>query len=295
MKEYKGKTLNIMLCSTCNEKCKHCYICYNGDFDERTLNEVIDSFKGEKVILNGTEPMLFPKFLKYFKKVNQDYIFTNTKIIMKNPAILDKLKNCGIEKICLSYHFGVQDKLNDIPLSQIEECAKLCKEKGFFVRLNCSLCKDNVHMIEEICQKAFEIGARQIKFTNFIIQGNAKKYGFDKVALNEDEILEALNEINRMRKKYDKSVLEVSRCGSFGNSIQSKHYCCDAGIDYLTITPDLKLYPCIFFAGLKEYEMGFYKDGKFWLTKECVHNCDGCLAKKVCNDRLKDFEFLEDV
>lgn len=105
------------------------------------------------------------------------------------------------------------------------------------------------------------------------------------MALNEDEILEVLKEINNLRSHYKKDQLFIDRCGSFGNSIGSKNYLCDAGINDVTITPDLKLYPCLFFAGIKEYEIGFYKDGKFLITKDCKHFCNNCLAKKVYNEK----------
>ena len=101
--------------------------------------------------------------------------------------------------------------------------------------------------------------------------------------MNEEEILYTLTEINRLRNKYSKEALFIDGCGSFGNCIGSKHYLCDAGIDDVTITPDLKLYPCLFFAGVKEFEIGYYENGKFMITKNCTHDCSNCLAKRMFN------------
>ena len=295
MKQYDGKILNIMLCSACNTQCKHCYICYKGNFEEKKLEEIIKNFKGEKITLNGTEPMLFPNFLKYFKMVGQDYIFTNSNIIYKNPNMLDKLLNNGIKKVCFSYHYGIQDSISNIPLSQVEKCIELCINKGLKVRLLCSVCKQNMNLLDEFCKKALELNVHEIQLTNFIIQGNAIKNNLYDFKLNDDEILETLKKINELRKKYPKDDLFIDRCGSFGNSINSKNYLCDAGIDDVTITPDLKLYPCIFFAGMKKFEIGYYNNGNFYLTKECKHDCNNCLAKKMFNDNDKNFHFIENI
>ena len=293
MKEYNGKILNIMLCSACNTKCKHCYICYKGNFEENKLEEIIKNFKGNKITLNGTEPMLFPQYLKFFKIVGQDYIFTNSNIIYNNPKILDDLIANGIKKVCFSYHYGIQEMISDIPLSQVESCITMCHNKGLKVRLLCSICKLNKNLLEEFCKKAIQLDVHEIQLTNFIIQGNAIKNNFYDIALNDDEILQVLKKVNELRAIFPKEKLFIDRCGSFGNSIKSKNYLCDAGIDDVTITPDLKLYPCLFFAGMKEYEIGYYENGKFFITKECKHNCNNCLAKKVFNDKDKNFYFIK--
>ncbi|MBO5884454.1 MAG: radical SAM protein [Clostridia bacterium] len=286
MKEYTGKRLTIMLCSTCNTNCKHCYISYKGNFDTNTLDEVIQNFKGTEFYLNGTEPLMFPQYLKYFKQLKHDFIFTNGKIVYNNPQILDQLKPNGINKVCFSYHLNLQELVSEIPLTQVEDCIKLCQQKGLKVKLLCSLCKTNYKNIEEFCEKAISLGVKEVLLTNFIIQGNAIKNGLSNLALSDSELLEVLTEINRLREKYPKDQLFIERCGSFDNSIQSKKYYCDAGYEDVVITPDLKLYPCIFFAGVKEFEMGYYKNGKFWITKECAHTCDYCMAKRKYNDKL---------
>ena len=291
MSEYKGDILNIMLCSSCNTHCKHCYISYKGNFDTKTLDELIANFKGKQITLNGTEPLMFPQYLKYFKQVRQDYIFTNSNIIYKNPLILDDIIANDIKKVCFSYHYKIQEQVSSIPLSQVEECVKMCLEKGLKVKLLCSVCKSNYKYLREFCEHALKLGASEILFTNFILQGNAIKYGFKELLLSDEELLFTLKEINEIRKLYDKNVLKIERCGSFANSIKSKNYLCDVGIKDVTITPDLKLYPCIFFAGMKEFEMGYYKDGKFIITRECNHPCDDCLAKQVFNDG-KDLSYI---
>lgn len=284
MEKYNGDILNIMLCSTCNTNCKHCYISYKNNFDEKTLDEIISNFKGKKISLNGTEPLMFPEYLKYFKKVGQDFVYTNSKIITSDPQIFEKLKQNGITKVCMSYHYNLQHLVSDVSLEQVEKAIQLCQKNQIKVRILCSVTTTNYQQLDELCEKAVEMGVKEIQLTNFIVQGNAIKNNLSYLALSDEQILQALKTINVLREKYDKNTLFIDRCGSFGNSIGSKHYLCDAGINDVSITPDLKLYPCLFFAGVKQYEMGYYADGEFYITKKCEHNCDECLAKNVYNN-----------
>lgn len=35
--EFEGKEVTIMTCSNCNARCKHCYISYEGNFEQKDL------------------------------------------------------------------------------------------------------------------------------------------------------------------------------------------------------------------------------------------------------------------
>src|SRR5574344_1913289 len=185
-----NKTMTIMLCSYCNTKCKHCYLAFNGKRDdEQSLSNLISNLQKEEytVLLNGSEPLLFPEYIKYFKQANQECIFTNGRVIVQNPSIIDKIKNAGIKTVCLSYHYKIQNLVSEISFNEVEKAISLIKEKNLQVCLMCTLCKENYKDIDKICQKAYELGASELHFTNFICCGESIKNNLKYLTLNEDE------------------------------------------------------------------------------------------------------------
>ncbi|MBQ3048114.1 MAG: radical SAM protein [Clostridia bacterium] len=279
------KTITIMTCSACNENCNHCYISFKGNRKVDELRKMITNLQkqGWQVILNGSEPLLFDGLVNLYGMADQDKIFSNGKILLQKPELIDDIVKSGLKKICLSYHYGVQDQWSRVELEHVEKVAKMCKEKGLNVCLMCSLCQENYLLIDKICTRAKELNVDEVHFTNFICQGNAVKRGLQKHILSEEQILYSLKKINELRNKYDINDLKITRCGSFGNNIGSKNYFCDAGITDLVITPDNGIYPCIFFAGIEKYKLGEYVDGEIKLNKICKHDCNGCFAKDILN------------
>lgn len=279
------KTVTIMLCSGCNTDCSHCYISYKGNRDVEQAKQMIINLlsQGYQVVLNGTEPLLFDGYLQLFKIAGQQQIFSNGLIINKKPTIIKDILDNGIKQISFSYHYGVQDKWSKVSLKEVENAVKLSVNGNLQVCLLCSLCTKNYLKVAEICKKAFDLHASEVHFTNFILQGRAKVNNFSKYVLNDEQIKIALQEIDEERKKYDKKRLYISRCGSFGNDICSKNFMCDAGTNDVVITPDNNIYGCLFFAGIPEYKIGQYKNGKIVIDKSSKFDCNNCYAKNILN------------
>ncbi|MBE7082185.1 MAG: radical SAM protein [Clostridiales bacterium] len=292
-----SKTITIMTCSACNENCNHCYISYQGNKKVDELKNMIVNLQkqGWQVVLNGSEPLLFDGFLELYSITNQDKIFSNGRILLQKPELINDIIKSGLKKICLSYHYGVQNQWSKVGLVEVEKVAKMCKVKGVNVCLMCSLCQENYLLIDEICAKAKQLNIDEVHFTNFICQGNAVKNGLQKHILSEEQILFALKKINELRNKYDINDLKITRCGSFGNNIGSKNYFCDAGITDFVITPDNNIYPCIFFAGVEKYKLGEYVEGELKLNKKCNHNCSGCFAKDILNYNQEMPSLIQDI
>lgn len=247
MIEYKGKYVTIMLCSQCNNNCKHCYAKYEGRFFDKELQDMIPALnKKYKVLLNGTEPILFSEYYKYFKLVHEHRILTNGIEIFKNPGILNELKKNEINEVWLSYHFEIQDNLSKIKTEQLNEVIKILKYNDFSIKLMCSLSTDNYKDIFHYCKKAIKIGANKIKFTNFISEGNAQNnYGQDTF-LSQEQINYVLNEIEKIKKIIPMKELKIERCGTFGPNCNKVNFECLAGTNMVVITPDKKVYDCVF-------------------------------------------------
>ena len=102
-------------------------------------------------------------------------------------------------------------------------------------------------------------------------------------SLSSENYREFFELLHKIRDKYDKNILEIQRCGSFGHDTYGKsNFLCDAGVDFVCITPDKKVYPCNFFCKPGN-EIGYYKDGKIYITKEFKNDQTKCLAKETYN------------
>ena len=166
----------------------------------------------------------------------------------------------------MSYHFGMQDDISYVKGEWIEKVVKELKKRDIKVRIMTTLSADNYLLIDEMCKKAHELGVNTIKFTNYIYQGNAQMRGFSKV-LNAEQIQFVLNRIEDLRKIYDQEELYIERCGTFGPSVKKKKYECLAGKNFAVITPDMKVYKCVFDIDSGN-EIGYVKDNKIWIKDE---------------------------
>ena len=86
--------------------------------------------------------------------------------------------------------------------------------------------------------------------------------------INDEQINEFLELIQKVRNLYDKTLLEVKRCGTFGkgNSKIPNNFMCPAGTNLVAITPDMSVYPCNFLAK-PGYEIGKVENGIIYITK----------------------------
>lgn len=247
MEKYNGKYITIMLCSQCNNSCKHCYINFSGRFTEEELSRMIPILKQNyTILLNGTEPILFPEYYKYFKEVNEHRIITNGIEILKNSNVLNQLLQNGINEVWLSYHFKIQDKISNVSEQELIKIVEILKKNNFIVKLMCSLSTHNYQSISKICTRAIKMGVDKIKFTNFISQGNARNNFNCSEFLNQNQINLVLEEIDNARKNISRDELVIQRCGTFGPNPRKNNFQCLAGQDMIVITPDKKIYDCVF-------------------------------------------------
>lgn len=283
--EYKGKNIIILCCTSCNVKCKHCYINYKGDIEGNKLKDMINIFKSKyQIMINGSEPILHKEYLESYKANNQEYILTNGLALMKDKSLMLELKKNNIQKISISYHFDMHEKISEIKKEKIELLVKELSDNGFDVRLLTTISNLNYMNVLKHCDKAHDMGAKAIKFTNYIKQGEAKKNNEINYSLSEKEIVVFFEKLNEARSKYKKEELLIQRCGSFGPSKLNDNFICPAVNDNVVLTPNGDVYPCIFLIDEK-YKIGYY-DKKIYVDSKKIINCGTkCLAHEYCNKK----------
>jgi MoaA/NifB/PqqE/SkfB family radical SAM enzyme len=284
MIEFSGKKITIMATSNCNVKCKHCYISYTGSFDPDVLNEVASILsKKYFVSINGAELLTNSKYLDVLSNLNQVGFMSNG-LIVSNPETIAKLKECNIECVAMSMHYGIHDEISVIPQSLIEHNVKVLSENGINSKIFVTLTKKNYMLVPEICEYVKSIGAKGVWFTNYIKQGAAINLS-DNNVLGTEEKTEFFRLLSEARSKYSKEELCIERCGSFGEDLYSgkKNFKCTAIHDFVVMTPDYNIYPC-FFLAKPGNEIGKYVDGKVFLYDNYRENWEGCLTARICND-----------
>lgn len=284
-KEFDGNLVKIMSCSNCNTKCEHCYISYKGSFSADDLFSIVKILKKKyRIKINGTETLLTPEYLKSFKEVGEEMILTNGLVFKDNEAYLDDVRNAGIKRVCISYHFDLHEIVSKVDKEYLRTLFPIVRKYGLNVEVMTTISSVNYNKVLEYCEKAIEMGANYIHFTNFMIQGNAKNIQRDLI-LSEEQRKEFFKQIMEARDRYSKDVLTITRCGTFDkNPFQENegNFRCLAYNEMVVLTPELKVYPCNFQASPGN-EIGFYKDGKIYVRddlkfdpKECSSFCKYC-------------------
>lgn len=275
---YTGKIVKILSCSNCNANCKHCYISFNGNFSAQQLTEVVNNLiERHEVRINGTEPLLHKEYLEALKKTRQQLILTNGLVFRNNYEYISELLNYNINTIGISYHFDIHDSISPVNREYLDVLFQEIIKRGLEVQIMTTITSQNYQNILKYCEYCYNHNIRKIRFTNFINQGNATKLD-ENLILDDKERQTFFQTIDEARNIYPKNILEIQRCGSFGkNESSDKTFKCDAGINSVVMTPDLKVYPCLFFAKPGN-EIGYYQDGQIYISNNYENDETQCKA-----------------
>ncbi|MDD4282711.1 MAG: radical SAM protein [Bacilli bacterium] len=293
LEEYKGKRVILMACSKCNVSCTHCYIGYKGNRDPQELAELTQKFveEGKLVRIDGAEVLTDLEYLKAYKIAEQEWIMSNGLRIFQEPEVIDIMKENGIDTVYMSYHFGIQDSLNKITSAMLDEVIKLLREKGMKIVLMTTITNQNVSQVENMCDRAYNLGATGIEFNKMFSQGRAKK--LENLDLSVADYRTFFTQLRDSRTKYDISDLEVARSGTFGEDFvtNNNRFKCSAGLRKVVITPDNNVYGCTSICK-PGYEIGIYKNGTIYRYKDFFHDRTWCLADKLGSLNIDDITEL---
>lgn len=284
---FNGDTVKIMSCSDCNVKCKHCYITHTGQLTDEQLYDMVSKLSDRfEIRVNGTEPLLHPEYLKSIEAGNQKMILTNGLVFKDNYDYIDLIKSYGIETIGISYHFDLHDSISPVKRDYLDRLFQEILDRGLDVQVMTTITSSTYKKVPDYCEYCADNRIRKIRFTNFMLQGNAVNMDSDLV-LSDDERMNFFEIIDNMRKKYPKEVLRIQRCGTFGNDRKiNSNFSCPAGNKAVAITPDYKVYPCIFLIK-PEYLIGYYEDGNIYIKDNFENDHNECMAMKVLNKEMK--------
>lgn len=265
-KHFSGEMIEVLAMSECPNHCEHCCVNYKGHIDFDTLSSLFEICKERnmKMLISGTELLMDEKYLEFCNKIGQNFIYTNGALLNdKNYALMKKY---GINRISLSYHYGIQDQLTHIDQDKIDSILSKAVSEGFYVRAFCTVTKDNINYMSKVAERAYGLGAKSIKFLNMLEEGRAAEKDFR--ILDRTDLKQFFKNVNDIRKKYDKKDFYVTRNGAFGYDTENRcNFRCTAGHETVVLAPNGNIYPCV---GLMydEYIIGYWTDKKIIIEKE---------------------------
>ena len=248
---------------------------YQGSFEPNELCKIIKNFQecGYNVLLDGAEPLAKPDFLKAFKEADQKILTTNGMTICERPALIDEIREAGIETLGVYYHFEAQAIFSPVHLGLAKTALKLAENVGIRGRVMTTIIRPNLEKIPDYCAWCVKEGFTEICFTNFIAQDRYSRPEHN-VILSEDDRKRYYEIITEQRAKYPEEVLNILSSGTFG-VCGSPHMYCTAMRESVVFTPDYKIYPCIHQISPGN-ECGIYVNGHIFTKKNyptAEHDC----------------------
>lgn len=284
--------LYIMLEITkyCNERCLHCYIPHeskNVFLSDNDFYKIIDECKQIGTIISfrvsGGECMSHPSFKKYIKyiKDNGFALTVLTNLTLLDDEIISILKEgllSDVQVSLFSLDEKIHDKITTIPGSLKKTLENLDK-----------LYNENIPV--SIATQAMEINKDSIKDIYEYAEEHDFKLNFDwTIVAKEDKSIDNLDyrirnisfysELCKQRMKFNKKYREEF-IETYSLKKCPESYLCNAGINGLHITPDLKTHPCpgwsINLGDLKHYSLK-----EIWQSSQKL--------KEIRQVKLRDFE-----
>ena len=259
--KYKLREIKFELTYKCLLKCIHCSsdanasttceMAYNTAMD--ILNQAIE-MKVQEVSFSGGEPILWPRFAEIAYLCSSAGIYTQvyTSGNIQDLKIFEGIKN-SVSTVIFSIYSANRKQHDQITkvdgsyektISAIEEA----KKAGLNVEFHFVPMKINCDHLKNIIDLANTLNISKISLLRFVPQGRGKRNC--QLELNKGQNL-------RLKKVIENNNSEVQlRIGSPYNFLMIRNKPkCNAGIDRLTITPDLYISPCDAFKQVKATEI----------------------------------------
>lgn len=238
----------------CDLKCIHC----SSEASASSLSEMSgdECFKlieeasqmgVTQIAFSGGEPLLWPQIVKAVKIATQKNI--NVTIYSSGNApytvdhLLPELSDAGVQRFVFSLFGSTPETHEAITLTQhsfhktISAVSKSL-DLGANTEIHFVPLSVNYMELENVVKLSSKLGVSQVSVLRFVPQGRGKE--IKEFTLNRDQNTQLKKTIINLREAGYKV-----RTGSPYNFLLLKSQPrCSAGVDKLTICPDLKLYPC---------------------------------------------------
>lgn len=295
----------IVVTNECNLKCSYCY---EGEKNKQsmsieTADKVIDFIKKTfmktksketHIVFHGGEPLLNLKIIKYIKikldnEINNDdiiYEMTTNGTIM-NSEILEFLNDNDIQlSISVDGSRKSHDKYRvfrngkgsyDIVIKNLKQLVA----NNLIPRCRMTYSSDN---FRELFNGILDL--KNIGLNLFAISSNF----YDK-SWTRDSVDELKEDIEKLIKLQEENNIHISTVDK--SQICKKQGDCFGGITSFSISPEGKIYPCIYNINSEKFEIGTVYDFNYKEIENKMYNfhkkvisinseCNDCGARELC-------------
>lgn len=245
--------IKLELTHACLLKCVHCSSLANDlcirqmKWDEcrKILHEA--SLMGvREVAFSGGEPLLWkslPEAVNYASEANMVISLYSTGNAPNSSTIFKILKTAGLSRVIFSVFSSAKDKHEEITqvdgsLRTTLDSVRQCVSLGLQVEFHFVPMSSNYKELRAVVELARELGVNRVSILRLVPQGRAATFGGLMLKDNENwalrqSLLELIKEGHDVRVGSPFNILRIRK----------EPECC-AGIDRLTISPDLTISPC---------------------------------------------------
>ena len=330
----------------CNFRCIHCYE-NAGKKDENELSseEILDGIDRladlgvASIAFSGGEPSIHPDIKKFIKHATDRGMYVSMATngyIFNNYETAKEFSDLGLKFVQISLD-GLNPKTHD-EFRQVKgswehavNAIKNFNKTDTFVEVSTTVTKKNKDEIPEMIDFLADLKVGWFMLYNFIPTG--KGADIKEVDLSPDERLEILELIYEKNGIEDMQILStapqftdvVTHTYDNKEMIPTHFYNveyqnpammqlaefvggCGAGRFYMSVEPDGKIYPCVFFPHDKEVCLGNINDdlNDLWLNNELLKvfrdkdilegHCGECESRYICGGcRARAYNYFHDI
>lgn len=310
---YMLREVKLELTHDCMLKCLHCSSMSETQtgrmitFEEciRVIDEASE-LGVKNIAFSGGEPFLWrklPDAIEYARKKDMYVSVYTTGYIDNVEPVIKAIKKAGANSLMFSM-YSVLDSIHDAvttikgSLKATVDAINFCKKYDLNTEIHFVPMSGNLNELEPICEKSTELSVKKISILRLVPQGRSCIENIGILDRNENfklrEIIEALR-----KKGFD------IRVGSPFNALLLKdNPQCNSGIDRLTISPELNIFPCDAFKQVTPAMLGvsseftslrtdslsdcwekseYLKKIREYLNTPFPAQCASCFLLKKCN------------
>lgn len=298
----------------CNLKCKHCF--QNSSPDSNLYHEIdslkwidifgqIESCKMHNITLSGGEIMVYPQFSEVFNEIVKRKIsfivLTNGILINSNSIEALSKKNVSLTISLDGHSEEIHDKLRGRgTYERVIKNVKLLVEHSAKVTLAYTINSFNYMYLRETVELARSLKVKELIFSFTSEIGRAKDNS--NLILSKLQRDATILNFSHLKEEYE-GIIELSMLKLLApaqTSELSDQVFCTAGTTHVGISPDGKLYPCVYGFGYDELVMGDLTQEKLkdiWENREKwklfrggfsldkIDTCATCVLNRRCSLR----------
>lgn len=272
----------------CNGKCKHCYqrrgkkILIARDADQCRKDLELLLSQGHHINLGGAEVTTDERLFSLYQLIGQRYLLTNGINLASDPSMCSRIASFGITEVHISWHADLIDILDSIPESIIRQAISNALASGLSVKVLSVIAKNNFKKLFQIAETVRATGAKSIRFFQLMPATDEQK----TLQLTEEERIETLRAVLKLREVYDKEYFRVEVHGTFDgteltpnrkkDSLEGNF--CPAGKSFICISTNNLIYPCPFLND-DNFVIGHWTGKDIVIERQLPHDGSVCLAK----------------